>query len=167
MISDSSSSNSLSGIMLYSWRIYVEWKGIYLTHMCNAHTLFISPQTQGPVMLITSLRASEMFVFIYLFVGCAGSSLLDSLSLVAASGGYSSPWYVGFSLQLLLLLWNPGSRHMGFSSCRMQAQQFWPLGFRCSVACGIFLDQGLNSCRLHCQAYCCLLYYRGSLPQCF
>ena len=68
MISDSSSSDSLSGIMLYSWRIYVEWKGIYLTHMCNAHTLFISPQTQGPVMLITSLRASERFVFIYFLV---------------------------------------------------------------------------------------------------
>ena len=78
MISDSSSSNSLSEIMLYSWRIYVKWKGIQLTHMCSPHTLFTSPQNQGPVMLITSLRASEMFVFIYFFIGCAGSSLLDA-----------------------------------------------------------------------------------------
>ena len=33
-----------------------------------------------------------------------------SLSLVAASGGYSSLWYAGFSLQ------STGSRHSGFSS---------------------------------------------------
>ena len=28
----------------------------------------------------------------------------------------------GFSLQWLLLLWGTGSRHVGFSSCRTQAQ---------------------------------------------
>ena len=39
------------------------------------------------------------------------------LSLVAASGGYSSLWCVGFSLWCLLLLWSTGSRHVGFSSC--------------------------------------------------
>ena len=39
------------------------------------------------------------------------------LSLVVASGGYSSLWCAGFSLQWLLLLWNMGSRRVGFSSC--------------------------------------------------
>ena len=39
------------------------------------------------------------------------------LSLVAASGGYSSLQCVGFSLWWLLLLQSTGSRRVGFSSC--------------------------------------------------
>ena len=39
------------------------------------------------------------------------------VSLVEASGGYSSLPCVGFSLQWLLLLPSMGSRHAGFSSC--------------------------------------------------
>ena len=44
------------------------------------------------------------------------------LSLVVASGGYSSLWCLGFSLRWLLLLWSTGSRRAGFSSCGMRAQ---------------------------------------------
>ena len=44
------------------------------------------------------------------------------LSLVAASGGYSSLQCAGFSLWWLLLLGSMGSRRTGFSSCGMQAQ---------------------------------------------
>ena len=41
-----------------------------------------------------------LFLFIYLFVcGCIGSLLLHRLSLVAASRGYSSLRYAGFSLR--------------------------------------------------------------------
>ena len=43
------------------------------------------------------------------------------LSLVAASGGYSSLPCVGFSLQWLLLLRSTGSRRTGFSSCGLRA----------------------------------------------
>ena len=39
------------------------------------------------------------------------------LSLVAASGGYSSLRCAGFSVRWLLLLRSMGSRHTGFSSC--------------------------------------------------
>ena len=39
------------------------------------------------------------------------------LSLVAASGGYSSLRCAGFSLQWLLLLQSMASRHAGFRSC--------------------------------------------------
>ena len=46
---------------------------------------------------------------------------MHGLSLVAASGGYSSLWCMGFSLRWLLLLRSTGSRHMGFSSCGTQA----------------------------------------------
>ena len=44
------------------------------------------------------------------------------LSLVAASGGYSSLWCAGFSLRWRLFLWSTGSRCAGFSSCGTQAQ---------------------------------------------
>ena len=41
---------------------------------------------------------------------------------VAARGGYSSLWCVGFSLQWLLLLQSMGSRCASFNSCGMWAQ---------------------------------------------
>ena len=44
------------------------------------------------------------------------------LSLVVASGGYSSLGCVGFSWWWLLLLRSTGSRHAGFSSCGTWAQ---------------------------------------------
>ena len=68
-----------------------------------------------------------LFVYFWLrwvFVAMCG------LSLVAASGGYSSLWCVGFSLQWLLLLQSTGSRCAGFSSCGTWAQQLWLVGFR-------------------------------------
>ena len=55
-----------------------------------------------------------IILFTYLFIfGCAGSSLLHRLSLLAVSGGYSSLWYSVFSVQWLLLLQSTGSRHVG------------------------------------------------------
>ena len=47
------------------------------------------------------------FWLLWVFVAVRG------LSLVAASGGYSSLWCVGFSLRWLLLLRSTGSRHRG------------------------------------------------------
>ena len=44
------------------------------------------------------------------------------LSLVVASGGYSSLRCMGFSSQWLLLLQGMGSRPVGFSSCGTRAQ---------------------------------------------
>ena len=64
-------------------------------------------------------KLAEVFFFFWLywvFVAAYG------LSLVVASGGYSSLWRTGFSLQWLLLLRSTGSRRMGFSSCGSRAQ---------------------------------------------
>ena len=47
---------------------------------------------------------------------------VHGLSLVVASGGYSSLRCKGFSLWWLLLLRSTGSRRMGFSSCGTRAQ---------------------------------------------
>ena len=61
-----------------------------------------------------------IYLFIYfwlrwVFVAARG------LSLVAASGGYSSLWCRSFSLWWLLFLRSTGSRRAGFSSCGSQA----------------------------------------------
>ena len=81
---------------------------------------------------------------------------MRGLSLVAVSGGYFLLRYVGFSLQWLLLLRSTGSRCAGFSSCGSWAKSAGSIvvahGPSCSVACGIFLDQGSNPCPLHWQA---------------
>ena len=71
------------------------------------------------IMLILFLT---FFFFNFIF-GCIGSSLLCvGLSLVVASGGYSSLRCEGFSLRWLLLLQSMGSRHAGFSSCGTRAE---------------------------------------------
>ena len=49
------------------------------------------------------------------------------LSLVALSWGYSSLWYLVFSLWWILL-WSTGSRCASFSICSTQAQQLWHTG---------------------------------------
>ena len=52
--------------------------------------------------------------------------------------------------------------HVGFSSCGSQALVLVQ-GVSCSVARGIFLDQGSNLCLLHWQADSLPLSYQGSL----
>ena len=71
----------------------------------------------------------NFYLFIYfwlrwVFVAARG------LSLVAASGGYSSLQCAGFSLRWLLLLQSTGSGHAGFSSCGTWAQELWLVGSR-------------------------------------
>ena len=96
----------------------------------------------------------KIYLFIYfwlhwVFVAARG------LSLVAASGGYSSLWCAGFSLWWLLLLWSTGSRHVGFSSCGSQAleRRLSSWGTRAQLLRGMWdlpgPGQGSNPCLLH------------------
>ena len=81
-----------------------------------------------------------LFIYFWLhwvFVAAHG------LSLVAASGGYSSLRCTGLSLRPLLLLRSTGSRRTGSVVVAH--------GLSCSAACGIFPDQGSNPCTLHWQ----------------
>ena len=77
--------------------------------------------------MVPPLLPSSQNLFIYLFIYLIYIWLLwvftaaHGLSLVAASGGYSSLWCAGFSLRWLLLLRNTGSRRTGFNSCGSQA----------------------------------------------
>ena len=81
---------------------------------------------------------------------------LWGLSLAALSRGYFLLRCVAFLLQGPLLLQTMGSRCAGFSSCSSWALEDGSVAvaheLSCSVACGIFLDQGSNPCSLHWQA---------------
>ena len=81
---------------------------------------------------------------------------MRGLSLVAASGGHSSSRCAGLSLSRPLLLRSTSSR---CASSVIVAH-----GPSCSVACGIFPDQGLNPCPLHWQADSQPLRHQGSPP---
>ena len=61
-----------------------------------------------------------MYLFIYLWLHWVFVAACR-FSLVEASGGYSSWWCTGFSLQWLLLLQSMDSRRTGFSSCGSRA----------------------------------------------
>ena len=80
-----------------------------------------------------------LILFIY-FCLCWVVSV-RGLSLVAASGGHSSSRCAGLTLSRPLLLRSTGSRRTGSVVVAH--------GPSCSVACGIFPDQGLNPCPLH------------------
>ena len=97
------------------------------------------------------------YLFIYLFIYfwlCWVFVSVRGLSLVAASGDHSSSWCAGLSLSRPLLLRSTGSRRAGSVVVAH--------GPSCSVACGIFPDQGSNPCPLHLQADSQPLRHQGS-----
>ena len=93
------------------------------------------------------------YLFIYFWV-CWVFISVQGLSLVVASGGHSSSRCAGLSLSRPLLLRSTGSRHTG--------SVIVAHGPICSVACGIFPDQGSNPCPLHWQADSQPLRHQGS-----
>ena len=72
---------------------------------------WFSPSVCVSLFLFKFSSFLPSFVF-----GCTGSSLVCSLSLVVESEGCSSLQCTGFSLQWLLWLRSPGSRHTSFST---------------------------------------------------
>ena len=98
-----------------------------------------------------------LFLKIYLLIDwllCWVFISVLGLSLVAASGGHSSSRCAGLSLSRPLLLRSTGSRRTGSVVVAH--------GPSCSVACGIFPDQGSNPCPLHWQTDSQPLRHQGS-----
>ena len=92
-------------------------------------------------------------LFIYLWL-CWVFVSVRGLSLVVAGGGHSSSRCAGLSLLRPLLLRSTGSRRAG--------SVIVAHGLRCSTACGILPDQGLNPRPLHRQADSQPLRHQGS-----
>ena len=84
------------------------------------------------------------------FFGCAGSCCREGFAIAAASRGYSS-WCSGLSPRWLLSVQGTSSRNAGFTRCKVWARSCGD-GLGCSMAPGIFPDQGLNPCLPHWQA---------------
>ena len=105
------------------------------------------------VATLGSLFFFNLFSYFYFWL-CWVFVSVWGLSLVAASGGHSSSWCVGLSLSWPLLLRSTGSRCAG-SVVVAHAPS-------CSVACGIFPDQGPNPCALHWQTDSQPLRHQGS-----
>ena len=96
-------------------------------------------------------------LFIYFWL-CRVFVSVRGLSLVAASGGHASSRCAGLSLSRPLLLRSTGSRRAGAGAGSVVVAH----GPSCSVACGIFPDQGSNPCPLHWQADSQPLRHQGS-----
>ena len=96
--------------------------------------------------------------FFYLWL-CWVFVSVQGFSPVAASGGHSSSRCVGLSLSRPLLLRSTGSRCAG--------SVIVAHGPSCSMACGIFPDQGSNPCPLHWQADSQPLRQQESPPDSF
>ena len=96
-----------------------------------------------------------IYLFIY-FLAVLGLWFVRGLSPVVASGGHYSSRCAGLSLSRPLPLRGTGSRRAGSVVVAHRPS--------CSVACGIFPDQGSNPCVLHWQADSQPLRHQGS-PQ--
>ena len=92
-------------------------------------------------------------LFIYFWL-CWVFASVRGLSPVVASGGHSSSRCAGLSLLRPFFLRSTGSRCAGSVVVAH--------GPSCSVACGIFPDQGSNPCPLHRQADSQPLRHQGS-----
>ena len=116
-------------------------------------------------LYIDSWGFKKIILFIF---GCAGSSLLHGLFLVAASGGHSLVAVLNFSFKWLLFLQRTGSRAPGFQQMHLPGSR--SAGsivvvhmLSCPRACEIFPDQGSNPCLLHWQADSLPRSHQGSL----
>ena len=102
----------------------------------------------------TDSKQSPISISCYsFFFGIAASSLLLRLFSSCDDWGYSLA-VVGCSLWWLILLQSSSSRthkHLWQEGYGSQASVAVAHRLNCSMACGIFLDQGLNLCALHWQ----------------
>ena len=93
-------------------------------------------------------------ICLFIFWLCWVFVSVRGLSLAVANGGHSSSRCAGLSLSQPLLLRSTGSRHAGSVVVAHRPS--------CSLACGIFPDQGSNPCPLHWQADSQPLRHQGS-----
>ena len=92
-----------------------EWRRLGFLEAPSAR--LVSHQGEQIVFFLLSFFFFN-FIYLFIYLGLRWVFVAArSLSLVVASGGYSSLRCVGFSLQWLLLLQSAGSRCAGFGSC--------------------------------------------------
>ena len=111
---------------------------------------------------IENLASYVFFIYVYICVYIYISNLYiylfgAVLGLVAVQA-FLYLWLVG-----LLSSCSVWALHCdGFSCCRVEALEHRPNRFSCSLACGIFLNQGSNPCLLHQQTNSLPLSHLGN-----
>ena len=101
----------------------------------------------------------EVFSFIYLFILLLAALGLRCYAQAFSSCGEGGLLFIAVGGLLIAVAspvggaWAPGTR----------ASVVVAHGLSCSVACGIFPDQGSNPCPLHWQVDSCQLRHQGSL----
>ena len=95
-----------------------------------------------------------IFIYLYLFLSVLGLRFCARAFSSCGNGVHSSSRCAGLSPSRPLLLQSTGSRRAGSAAVAH--------GPSCSAACGIFPDQGSNSCPLHWQADSQPLRHQGS-----
>ena len=114
----------------------------------------VPPYPLQHVLFIDFLKLLS-FKNVYLYFDCAASSLLSAGFLQLWQCGHSWLQRARFLLWWLLLVQSMGSRHLGFSSCDSQALELRLSScvnrLSCSKAHGIFPEQRLNPCPVHCE----------------
>ena len=131
---------------------WLAWVLLYILHASS-----LSDICFANIFSLWLAFSYSFFKFIYLFIYlclCWVFVSVWGLPLVAASGGHSSSRCAGLSLSQPLLLRSTGSRRAGSVIVAHRPS--------CSVACGIFPDQGSNPCLLHWQADSQPLRHQGS-----
>ena len=107
------------------------------------------------IIIIIIFRNSRSFIYLFIYLWlCWVFVSLRGLFLIVASGDHSSSQCAGLSPSRPLLLRSTGSRRAGSVVVAH--------GPSCSVACGIFPDEGSNPCPLHWQADSQPLRHQGS-----
>ena len=131
---------------------FLDLGGYFLSHVREVFFFFLNLPNGSFFFFFWSFFK---FLFIYLWLWWVFVSV-RGFSLVVASGGHSSSRCAGLSLSGPPLLRSTGSRRAG--------SVIVAHGPSCSVACGIFPDQGSNLCPLHWQADSQPLRHQGSPP---
>ena len=103
------------------------FQSMYKLHLSCSIRVSAFPHSWSGVSRAHDFFLNLFILFIYFWLWWVFITA-HGLSLVAASGGYSSLLCAGFLLQWLLFLWSTGSRHADFSSCGAWAQWLWPTG---------------------------------------
>ena len=149
--------------------IHLLWNGC-LYKIISRLSVLISPTLKKKIGIKKWRKESELFffkpslflknpqnVFVYLCLA-VGSSLLLSVSVVVLSGDSSLVALWGLLIAMASLaaehqLWAHRFQWLKRLDSRAQHSITVMHGLSRSSACGIFLDQGLNSCLRHWQAY--------------
>ena len=92
-----------------------------------------------------------MYLFLAVLAFCCYLRAFSSCQLQQA-GAALWLWCEGFSLQWLFLLWIVGTWASRVAALGLQSLGSLIVAHELPKACGIFLDQELNQCALHCKA---------------